>query len=167
MLLFSRLKPFLLGIVIIAITASCAADRRVDYKAHPELKSIQSSHPGPYNKMVELYSKHFDDDAVLNEKIVKQANSIERVHRLMSPEVSFKYDQLTEESGRDAFWIELEKFELEIESSDQLPLIDWTQIEKNMVSYLEIRNERVRELKSSMDKPDSTFSKTEELKMTE
>jgi len=167
MLLFSRLKPFLLGIVIIAITASCAEDRRVDYKAHPELKSIQSSHPGPYNKMVELYSQHFDDDAVLNEKIVDQANAIERVHRLMSPEIAFKYDQLTEESGRDAFLIELEKFEQVIIASEQLPLIDWTLIEKNMIAYLEIRNERVRELKISMESPDTSFSKTEGLKMTE
>jgi hypothetical protein len=167
MLLFSGLKPFLMSIVILAITASCAVDRRVDYKAHPELKSIQSLHPGPYNKMVELYSQHFDDDAVLNEKIVEQANAIERVHRLMSPEIAFKYDQLTEESGRDAFLIELEKLEQQIESLGQVPLIDWTQIEKNMIGYLKIRNERVRELKASMETPDVSSNEIEEILETE
>jgi hypothetical protein len=167
MLLFSRLKLLFLNILIFVIVASCAADRRVDYKAHPELKSIQSSHPGPYNKMVELYSENFKDDVVLNEKVIEQANAIARVHRLMSPEISFKYDQLTEESGRDAFLIELEKLEQQIESLGQVPLIDWTQIEKNMIGYLEIRNERVRELKASMESPDTSSSKIKELIETE
>jgi hypothetical protein len=148
--------------LIFIVVASCAADRRIDYKAHPELKSIQSSHPGPYNKMVKLYSEHYEDDVILNEKVVEQAHAINRVFELMSPEISFKYDQLTEESAKDAFLIELEKLEQQIEALDKLPLIDWTQVEKNMISYLEIRNERVRELKASMETPDSSVVKLEE-----
>lgn len=167
MLLSSKLKSLLTSILIACISFSCSVDRRIDYNAHPELKSIQSSHPGAYNKMVELYSARFKDDAILNEKVLEQANAIERVHRLMSPEITFKYDQLTDQSGKDAFWIELEKFEQVIEASDELPLIDWTLIEKNMISYLEIRNERVRELKISLETPDSANLNMEEPKVTE
>lgn len=113
--------------------------------------------------MVKLYSEHYEDDVILNEKVVEQANAINRVFELMSPEISFKYDQLTEESAKDAFSIEIEKLEQQIESLDKLPLIDWTQVEKNMISYLEIRNERVRELKASMETPDSSVVEFEEI----
>ncbi len=139
----------LLSLALLAaiLFQSCGVDSRIDYDAHPELLAIKSSYPNPYKKMVEMYSQKYADDAELNELVVKQAHALEGAQRLMSPEISFKYDQLNEQSGRDAFYIELERFENEIETSEELPLIDWVKIEKNMIGYLEIRNERVRELK--------------------
>jgi hypothetical protein len=141
----SRLLILLLFITL--LFQACGFDSRIDYDAHPELLAIKSSYSNPYKKMVKMYSEKYTNDEELNELVVQQAHAIEGAYRLMSPEVSFKYDQLNELSGRDAFMIELERFELEIESSEELPLMDWVKIEKNMIAYLEIRNERVRELK--------------------
>jgi len=166
MLHFSKLNLLPVFLLLASVLfQSCAFDSRIDYDAHPELLTIKSSYPMAYEKMVEMYSKRYPNDAELNELVVKQAHAIEGAHRLMSAEVSFKYDQLTEQSGSDAFHIEIERFADEIENSEEMPLIDWVKIERNMISYLEIRNERVRELKMSADTVviDSTnvFSSTE------
>jgi len=160
--LFIGLIPFIL--------LSCASDRRVDYNSYPEFKEAKELFGETYLRTVAASSEFYDDDDAFHHALRDQIKAMYAVRILMSDSVEHFYNQLTKASSQEVFqdeFVKMNQRKMAVQEGDlppdtERPLIDWEAILENMHTELELRNERVREMRAKKEliKSDSTLTDT-------
>ncbi|TVR36411.1 MAG: hypothetical protein EA392_15100 [Cryomorphaceae bacterium] len=153
-----RLKIVTSAIALLFFLTGCEADRRVNYKQHPELRQAKKDFGSLYEAIVEAGNSYYRENDALHEYLLRQTSAMYRTRYLMADSTLHYFPELTSASTKEVFEEKYKRMMQEQldrpaqpDDGSTGPVLNWAQLYPSITTELERRNKRVREMRAGIE----------------